>query len=210
MNTADLLLSAGIFIIAVAVHEVAHGWTAFIYGDSTALDAGRLTLNPLVHLDLVGSFILPLTLILLGAPVVIGWAKPIPVNFNNLDHPKKDMIWVALAGPIVNILMAVLFATPIRLNLFDWSSFLGKLCFQGISINLILAIFNMVPIPPLDGSRIVTGLLPWKYVFRYNKLEPYGFIILFIMLYCGLLEYVIWPFVVGLVSILTGGEIVGG
>lgn len=208
MNITNLLISACIFIFAVVAHEVAHGWTAFIYGDSTAFDARRLTFNPLVHLDLVGSFILPLTLILLDAPV-IGWAKPVPVNFNNLENPKKDMIWVALAGPIVNILMAVLFAIPVRLNFFDWSSFLGKLCFNGIIINLILAIFNMIPIPPLDGSRIVTGLLPWRYVFRYNKLEPYGFIILFIILYCGLLEYAIWPLVESLVSILTGGEIIG-
>jgi Zn-dependent protease len=199
-----------IFIMAVVVHEYAHGYTAFLYGDSTAFDSGRLTLNPIVHLDLMGSFILPFTLIILGAPVVVGWAKPVPVNFSNLHNPKKDMIWVALSGPIVNVLLAILFAIPIRLNIFPWSSFLGKVCFHGIIINLILAIFNMIPIPPLDGSRIVTGLLPWKYVFRYSKLEPFGFIILFLMLYCGLLDEIIWPFVVKLVSLLTGGEIIAG
>ncbi|MDI6785591.1 MAG: site-2 protease family protein [bacterium] len=203
MNLTNMLISVCIFIMAVAVHEVAHGWTAFRYGDSTASDAGRLTFNPLVHLDLVGSFILPLALILLGVPA-LGWAKPVPVNFNNLNHPKKDMILVALAGPIVNIIMAILFSIPIRLNFFDEYSFLGKLCFNGIIINLILAIFNMIPVPPLDGSRIVTGLLPWKYVFRYNKLEPYGFIILLIMLWGGLLQNVILPFVGSLVSILIG------
>ncbi|MFH1450257.1 MAG: site-2 protease family protein [bacterium] len=206
MEITTFFISLGIFMAAVIVHEVAHGYIAFLHGDFTAFDEGRLTINPLVHLDLVGSIILPLTLILIGAPVILGWAKPVPVNINNLRHPKRDIIYVALAGPLVNILMAIIFAVFLRLNIFDWHSFLGNLCFNGLIINLILAVFNMIPIPPLDGSKIISGLLSWKYMFRYSKLEPYGIILLFILLYFGLLTKVIWPLVVRLASILVGGK----
>ncbi|MBU2600199.1 site-2 protease family protein [bacterium] len=209
MEITTFFISLGIFMAAVIVHEVAHGYIAFLHGDFTAFDEGRLTINPLVHLDLVGSIILPLTLILIGAPVILGWAKPVPVNINNLRHPKRDIIYVALAGPLVNILMAIIFAVFLRLNIFDWHSFLGNLCFNGLIINLILAVFNMIPIPPLDGSKIISGLFSWKYMFRYSKLEPYGIILLFILLYFGLLTKVIWPLVVRLSSILVGGEIIG-
>ncbi|MBU0599838.1 site-2 protease family protein, partial [bacterium] len=109
MEITTFFISLGIFMAAVIVHEVAHGYIAFLHGDFTAFDEGRLTINPLVHLDLVGSIILPLTLILIGAPVILGWAKPVPVNINNLRHPKRDIIYVALAGPLVNILMAIIF-----------------------------------------------------------------------------------------------------
>ncbi|MBU0899433.1 site-2 protease family protein [bacterium] len=206
MEITTFFISLGIFMAAVIVHEVAHGYIAFLHGDFTAFDEGRLTINPLVHLDLVGSIILPLTLILIGAPVILGWAKPVPVNINNLRHPKRDIIYVALAGPLVNILMAIIFAVFLRLNIFDWHSFLGNLCFNGLIINLILAVFNMIPIPPLDGSKIISGLFSWKYMFRYSKLEPYGIILLFILLYFGLLTKVIWPLVVRLASILVGGK----
>ena len=183
-------------LFAVVIHEFAHGWVANKRGDSTARLAGRLTLNPLKHIDIVGTFIVPLVLRLLGL-MPIGWAKPVPVNFANLRDPKRDMILVAIAGPAINIIAAVAVSLLLR-----WE-FLVALVFQSqvssvsflfliyfIYINLLLAVFNLMPIPPLDGSRIMLGLLPNPLARIYGQLEPFGLIILVVLLNLGFLNFI--------------------
>ena len=171
-----------IFILASAVifHECAHGWVALQLGDPTAKLMGRLTLNPLKHIDPIGTIVIPIfTTITLGFP--FGWAKPVPVNFTNLHNPKRDMIFVALAGPAVNIAIAV--AASFLL------SFAPHFFSVMIMVNLMLAIFNLTPVPPLDGSRVVAGLLPNDLARKYLYLEPFGFIIVIILLQTHALNF---------------------
>jgi len=186
------ILSLIIFFFAVVIHEYSHGWVAYKLGDPTAKYAGRLTLNPLVHIDPVGTLVLPLLLRIMGSPIIFGWAKPVPVNFRNLKNPKRDMIWVALAGPIANFVLAAI----LSLFLKTITSFaLYQIIELGILINLVLAVFNLMPIPPLDGSRILTGLLPREQSILYNKIEPYGFLIIIFLLSMGLFNRLILPIV---------------
>ena len=187
-----------IFILALAVilHECAHGWLAYQLGDPTAKLAGRLTLNPFKHIDPLGTIIFPGILLILRhfgvGTVVFGWAKPVPVNFSQLRHPKQDMIWVAIAGPLVNILLAVVFSQILR-----WTNSLaiGELMKTAVFINLLLAVFNLIPIPPLDGSRVVMGLLPMRWAQGYSRLENYGMAIVLILLSLGFLGAIILPIV---------------
>jgi len=188
------IITLSIFFFAVIIHEYAHGWIAWKLGDSTAKAAGRLTLNPLAHIDPIGTIFLPLILLVTNSPVVFGWAKPVPVAFRNLDNPKKDMVWVAIAGPTANVMFAIFLSFILKLSVGASPLFLAVLT-SGILINLVLAIFNMLPIPPLDGSRVTMGLLPIDLARRYAKLEPYGFIIIFGLLYLGVIGSVIWPVV---------------
>jgi len=188
---------------AVVLHEYAHGWVAFKRGDPTAKLAGRLTLNPIKHIDPVGTLILPGILIMLralGLPVFpVGWAKPVPVNFLRLKKPKRDMILVGLAGPFVNIVIAVIAGILFHLGLpLTAKAFLALVIF----INVLLAVFNMLPIPPLDGSRLVMGLLPNKLAFQYSRLEPFGIVIVIVLLNFGLFQNIILPVVDYLVKIL--------
>lgn len=176
--------------VAVVIHEYAHGWVAYKLGDPTAKYAGRLTLNPLAHIDPVGTIIFPLLLILMRLPFLFAWAKPVPVDFYRLRSPKRDMIWVALAGPAANFSFALLLSILLRLG-FPFQLFL----LGGISINLVLAVFNLIPIPPLDGSRILIGLLPHNLANSFTRLEPYGFIILFAFLWLGIFDRFILPIV---------------
>lgn len=192
----EIAASAAILFLSVVVHEYAHGWVAYQLGDPTAKLAGRLTLNPLKHIDPVGTVFLPGVLIAMrlmdmGTPV-FGWAKPVPVNFARLHHPKRDMIWVGLAGPAVNILLAVLFSLLLKSEM--------PLSLKGITefavfINLLLAIFNLIPIPPLDGSRLVMGVLPRTWAVRYGRLEPYGIFIVIMLIYLRLFDLVLLPLV---------------
>ena len=175
---------------------------AYKLGDPTAKYAGRLTLNPLVHIDPIGTLFLPGFLVLLNSPVVLGWAKPVPVNFSNLYHPKRDMIWVGLAGPAANIALAILFSWLIRLPVIAQSAGLSSLCALAVLINLVLAVFNAVPIPPLDGSRILTGLLPPRQARILLALEPFGFLILILLVWLKVLDRVVWPIVLFLASLL--------
>ena len=191
----QLILTLSIFFFAVIIHEYAHGWIAWKLGDWTARNAGRLTLNPLAHIDPIGTILLPLLLLATRSPVVFGWAKPVPVNFHSLGNPKKDMIWVGLAGPAANILFAILLSFILKFFALTGNLLLTKVLTTAIIINLVLAIFNILPIPPLDGSRVVMGMLPRELGIRYAKLEPYGFIIIFGLLYLGLIGSVIWPLV---------------
>ena len=190
----ELIATVGILFLAIILHECAHGWTANKLGDPTAKLAGRLTLNPLKHIDPFGSIILPGILLLISHlgynTVVLGWAKPVPVNFYRLKHPRRDMMLVALAGPITNILLAAAFSQFLR---FDLSLQIFNVVVFGVFINILLAVFNMIPIPPLDGSRIVLGLLPTKLARAYGQLERYGILIIFALLYLGVLHTIVAP-----------------
>lgn len=172
-------------IFAITVHEVAHGWVAKYYGDNTAWMMGRLTLNPIKHIDPIGTILVP-GLMLAFTGFVFGWAKPVPVNTRNLRNPKHDMAIVALAGPIANVLMALGWTLLIRIalliNVPEYSVPLIYVGIAGIMINLILALLNLLPIPPLDGSRILSWALPGKWGYYYNQFEQYGFYLLVILL----------------------------
>ena len=185
-------------IFAVTVHEVAHGWVASRLGDNTAKNLGRLTLNPIKHIDPIGTILVPAVLLYLGG-FLFGWAKPVPVNWHNLKNPKKDMILVALAGPGANLIMAILWALVIKLGfvLADQNPTIGLPLiytgYAGIFINLILMTLNLLPIPPLDGSRVLAGFLPNQLAYQYSKLERWGFPILVALIALGWLGKLIGP-----------------
>lgn len=184
-------------IFAITVHEVAHGWVAKKYGDNTAYMLGRLTLNPIKHIDLLGTIVIPGLLLLTGTGFIFGWAKPVPVDARNFKKPLHDMAIVALAGPVSNVLMAIGWALLARLGVTMGASAenvslpLIYMGIAGISINLVLALINLLPIPPLDGSRVLTGMLPHRLAWQYNQLERYGFIILLILLYTKILNAIL-------------------
>ncbi len=175
-------------IFAITVHEVAHGWVAKKYGDNTASSLGRLTLNPIKHIDLFGTLILPGLLLITGASFIFGWAKPVPVDPRNFKNPLHDMAIVALAGPVSNLLMAIAWVLIARFGATVESQIIIQAGFAGLFINLSLALINLLPIPPLDGSRILTAILPSYWAWQYNRLERYGFIILLALLYFKVLN----------------------
>ncbi len=184
-------------IFAITVHEVAHGWVAKKYGDNTAAMLGRLTLNPFKHIDWVGTVILPSLLLMTGTGFIFGWAKPVPVDARYFKKPRQDMAIVALAGPVSNLLMAIGWALIARIGVTVGTgneAIAMPLIYTGvagISINLVLMLLNMLPIPPLDGSRILSGMLPSYWAWQFNKLERFGFIILLAMLYTKVLNVVL-------------------
>ena len=187
-------------LLAITVHETAHGWVARRFGDKTAQMLGRLTLNPIKHIDPVGTILVPAVMLLLPGGFVFGWAKPVPVDWRNFKRPKQDMAWVAVAGPASNLLMALAWALAARvalgLSADNWIAlpllFMGV---AGIFINTILMVLNLLPLPPLDGGRVVTGLLPGPYAYQFARIEPYGFFILVALLVTGVLGIVMWPVV---------------
>ena len=183
----DIVIMIGLFLITVTLHELSHGVIAYWLGDPTAKQAGRLTLNPLKHIDPFWTVIFPgLLFISTGGRFAIGMAKPVPVDFSRLRHPKQDMIWVGLAGPLANLLLA---------GALNWIfKFSGNLLWlYAIYFNLGLAMFNLIPIPPLDGSRIAGGLLPLKWASHYFRIEPYGFLVILTLYFSGLLFRLIVP-----------------
>lgn len=180
---------------AITLHEFAHGWVANQCGDATARMLGRLTLNPIKHIDPMGSILVPIVLYFTGSPFLFGWAKPVPINFNALKYPKRNMILVALAGPASNFIMALLWSFAIIIALSLESQLLIEMAKFGVVINLVLGVFNLLPLPPLDGSRIVSALLPNNLAYYYNKLEVYGLYIVLALLFFGIFQKVILPIV---------------
>jgi Zn-dependent protease len=194
----EIVLQLGIFFFSIIIHEVAHGYTALIKGDPTAKESGRLTLSPLPHIDIVGSIILPLLLIFTRSSVIFGWAKPVPINPFYLKNPKRDFMWIGLAGPLSNIGIAVIFSIIIRMGI------TGEFVIYGVTINLLLAFFNLLPIPPLDGSRVLQGFLPYEWEEKYMQIERFGFLIIFFLLWTGLLHLVLIPLMRVSFKVLTG------
>ena len=199
-------------LFAITLHEAAHGWVASKFGDHTARMMGRVTLNPVKHIDPVGTILVPAVLLIMSTGFIFGWAKPVPINFNALRSPKSGMIWVALAGPGANLIMAIgwlfVFFLAIKMNI----PILQRMADAGILINILLAVFNLLPIPPLDGSRVISALLPNPLAYKFNQLEQYGLFILIGLMFIGGFTYIVWP-IVGLVlswmSILSGLNLIG-
>ncbi|MBZ0073100.1 MAG: site-2 protease family protein [Gammaproteobacteria bacterium] len=195
-------------LFAITVHEVAHGWVALRLGDRTAQMLGRLTLNPLKHIDPVGTILVPAILLYAGG-FIFGWAKPVPVDWRNLRNPKRDMAIVAVAGPLANLGMAVIWALVAKLGLALntanlWFSvpliLMGKV---GILLNLILMVLNLLPLPPLDGGRVLVGLLPDKLALTVSRIEPYGFFVLVALMITGVLGAIIGPPIMALDRLLV-------
>ncbi|MEI7611787.1 MAG: site-2 protease family protein [Betaproteobacteria bacterium] len=201
-----LAIAAMPVVLAITLHEAAHGYAARYFGDPTAWLAGRISLNPLRHIELFGTILLPALLFFISSPFVFGWAKPVPVDFGRLRHPKRDMLWVAAAGPAVNLLMALGWAglfkldTLIPINIYSLP--LARMCEIGISINLALMALNLLPLPPLDGGRIAVSLLPYSLAVKFARIERWGFVILLALLYFNILDYIMWPVVDGLKSLI--------
>lgn len=194
-------------VFAITVHEVAHGWVANYLGDPTAKTLGRLTLNPIRHIDPIGTVALPLILVYLGG-FIFGWAKPVPVTWQNLRSPRRDMAIVAAAGPMANLVMMILWAVLAKVLLtIDQTpgpmlQFILTMCSIGIIINIILMVLNLLPLLPLDGGRVVTSLLPPRLAVLYSRLEPFGLIIILVLLVTGILANIMMPMVSGLETLI--------
>jgi Zn-dependent protease len=206
------LLWAVPILVAVVLHELAHGYVAFRLGDPTAARMGRLTLNPLAHVDLFGTVLLPLMLLFAGSPFLFGYAKPVPVNFYNLRNPRRDMVLVAAAGPLMNVLIAAVSAVAFKWllslqvpseGLFTTGlAFFARMLQYSVLMNVGLAVFNMLPIPPLDGGRVAAGLLPRLPALALARLEPYGMLIVMLLLMTGVLNQFLRPMTVFLLHTL--------
>ncbi len=187
-------------LFAITVHETAHGWMAKRLGDSTAMMLGRLTLNPIKHIDPIGTLLVPAVLLISGSGFLFGWAKPVPVTWENLKNPRRDMALVALAGPASNLIMAIMWAiiAKIAIVVDGGGGVLQPLILMGlagIQINIILMVLNLLPLPPLDGGRIVTGLLPGPMAWQFSRIEPFGLFILIGLLLIGVLWQILGPMV---------------
>lgn len=201
MNIAAFLISFGFLIIAMTVHEFAHGWVAYKLGDTTAKNSGRLTLNPLAHIDPIGTVLLPLLLfITTRGQFVFGAAKPVPINYWALRNPKRDIIWIGLSGPGANFILA--FILSILLRLLPSLEIVTFILHNLIFINVILGVFNLVPIPPLDGSRVLMGILPQDLASKYASVERYGFILIILLISLGVFDRIIWPIVIFILGLL--------
>jgi Zn-dependent protease len=185
-------------LLAIIVHELAHGWVAKCFGDPTAQMLGRLTLNPIKHIDWVGTILVPAVMLMLGG-FLFGWAKPVPVDARNFRNRPRDMIWVAIAGPLSNLIMAFLWAFMLKINIILFAAEqyiyvpLRYMSEIGMQINIVLMVLNILPIPPLDGSKVLMGLLPDPAARKYSRLEPFGFFIVLLLIYFGVFSALLSP-----------------
>jgi Zn-dependent protease len=196
VDTSNLIQTVSVYaipvIFAITLHEAAHGYAAKYFGDRTAAMMGRVTLNPLSHIHWVGTILLPLLLYFsTSGALLFGYAKPVPVNFGNLRHPKRDMIWVALAGPGINLIQAIVWALlyVVYTDFGVTEKFFLAMCKAGVLSNVVMFAFNLFPLPPLDGGRIVVGLLPWKQAYQFSRIEPYGFFIVIALAITGVVNH---------------------
>ncbi len=195
-------------VLAITLHEAAHGYAAKRLGDLTAYQQGRITLNPIKHIDVIGTLIVPAVLLLAsGGKMAFGWAKPVPVNFAALRNPKKDMFWVAAAGPGANLIMAIGWALIFKLTLIMpehyFSSPLLEMAKVGILINLVLMVLNLMPVPPLDGGRIAISVLPHALAYHLAKLEPYGLLVIMLLMASGVLSSIMYPILGSIIGVLS-------
>ena len=193
-------------LFAITAHEVAHGWVASFFGDQTARLSGRLTLNPIKHIDPMGTIFVPIVM-LMFSNFIFGWAKPVPVDARNLRNPRTDMIWVAIAGPTANFIMALIWAAIAKLGITMSSAWFGRplmeMGWAGIQINIVLGVLNCLPIPPLDGGRVLGNLLPARISYLFYRFEPFGFMVLIILMLTGILSIILQPPIVFLIEVLT-------
>ena len=211
MPELNLISTLFVFIIpvifAVTVHEVAHGWVASQFGDQTAKSMGRLTLNPIKHIDPIGTIVVP-AIMYFTSGFIFGWAKPVPVDWRNLRHPRRDMAIVAIAGPAANLLMLLFWAMSAKVvmllgdDLNHLTQLLFIMCSIGITINIVLMILNLFPVLPLDGGRILTAMLPRNLAISFSRMEPYGLIILVVLLLSGILWKILLPLIGGTQSLI--------
>ncbi len=209
LSTLDTAQRISVYVLpvifAITVHEAAHGYAARHFGDMTAAAEGRISLNPLRHIDPVGTLLVPALTLLVGG-ILFGWAKPVPVNFSRLRHPKRDMLWVAAAGPGSNLVMALLWALAIKFSILlpPYAGVpLALMGAAGIMINTVLMVLNLFPLPPLDGGRIAVSLLPQPWAWRFSRIEPYGFIILIVLMFTHILGAILWPFIMAVFKLIS-------
>ena len=192
-------------VFAITVHEAAHGYAARFFGDMTADRAGRISLNPLKHIDPIGTILLPALTLMIGG-ILFGWAKPVPVDFSRLRNPKRDMLWVAAAGPASNLLMALFWAFVINVSSHapaNYSEPMALMGQAGVMINVVLMVLNLLPLPPLDGGRIAVSLLPNHLAYKFAQIERYGFIILIVLLATGVLSSIMEPLIRAVINMIV-------
>jgi Zn-dependent protease len=196
VDTSNLIQTVSVYaipvIFAITLHEAAHGYAAKFFGDRTAYMMGRVTINPFSHIHPVGTILLPLLLYFsTSGALLFGYAKPVPVNFGNLRHPKRDMVWVALAGPASNLIQAIVWALlfVVYTDFGVTEKFFLAMCKAGVLSNVVMFAFNLFPLPPLDGGRIVVGLLPWRQAYQFSRIEPYGFFIVMALAITGVVNH---------------------